>query len=85
MLSAYEYDTLVKSAYLRHVLVETEAMADLVASLYLNGGRFDGADDDDGSTSEDEGGDVLTAGRSDGSTIPVTSGPTVTRASRTKL
>jgi hypothetical protein len=35
-----DYDTIVKSAYLRHVFVETEQMADLIVDLYLSGGRL---------------------------------------------
>ncbi|KAL7522344.1 hypothetical protein ACHAWX_007030 [Stephanocyclus meneghinianus] len=37
-----DYDTIVKSAYLRHVLVETEQMADLIVDVYLSGGRLQG-------------------------------------------
>ncbi|KAL7435096.1 hypothetical protein ACHAXM_004442 [Skeletonema potamos] len=43
-----DYNSLVKSAYLRHILVETEEMADLVMNLYLNGGKGRG---DNGNTS----------------------------------
>jgi hypothetical protein len=34
------YDTLVKSAYLRHILVSSEDMADLIMDIYLKGGQL---------------------------------------------
>lgn len=34
------YDTLVKSAYLRHILVSSEDMADLIMDNYLKGGQL---------------------------------------------
>ena len=49
-----DYNTLVKSAYLRHILVETEEMADLVMNLYLNGGKSEDIDDTTQSTSSYE-------------------------------
>lgn len=51
------YDTLIKSAYLRHILVSSEEMADLIMDIYLKGGKLtttaavadsDNDDDDDG-------------------------------------
>jgi len=35
-----DYHSLVQSAYLRHILVETEEMADLILELYLRGGSI---------------------------------------------
>ena len=35
-----DYHSLVQSAYLRHILVETEEMADLILDLYLRGGSL---------------------------------------------
>ncbi|KAL3782057.1 hypothetical protein HJC23_006285 [Cyclotella cryptica] len=49
-----DYDTIVKAAYLRHVLLETEEMADLIVDLYLSGGRLRGA----GNFVVDEDGDI---------------------------
>lgn len=37
-----DYNAIVKSAYMRHCLVETEEMADLILGLYLGGGSVDG-------------------------------------------
>jgi hypothetical protein len=34
------YDTLVKSAYLRHILVSSEDMANLIMDIYLKGGQL---------------------------------------------
>ena len=42
-----EYDTVVRAAHLRHVLVETEGTADLAMRTYLRGGLV-GDDDDSG-------------------------------------
>jgi len=39
------YDTLVKSAYLRHILVASEEMADLISGVYLKGGSIPGNDE----------------------------------------
>jgi hypothetical protein len=48
-----DYNAIVKSAYVRHCLVETEEMADLILGLYVGGGAVDGEsslvlEDDDG-------------------------------------
>jgi len=50
------YDSLVKSAYLRHVLVSTEEMVDLIMGIYLKGGSLPGNDETYGPTD----GDVFT-------------------------
>jgi hypothetical protein len=50
------YDSLVKSAYLRHVLVSTEEMVDLIMAIYLKGGSLPGNDETYGPTD----GDVFT-------------------------
>ena len=42
------YDTIVKSAYLRHILVSSEEMADLIMDIYLKGGKLTAENDDDG-------------------------------------
>jgi hypothetical protein len=47
------YDSLVKSAYLRHVLVSTEDMLDLIMDIYLKGGSLPGNDKTYGSTDGD--------------------------------
>ena len=39
------YDNLVKSAYLRHILVASNEMADLVLGVYLKGGSIPGNDE----------------------------------------
>jgi hypothetical protein len=39
-----DYDGIVKSAYLRHVLVDTEQMADLILEIYVGGGRLERED-----------------------------------------
>ena len=39
------YDNLVKSAYLRHILVASEEMADLILGVYLKGGSIPGNDE----------------------------------------
>ena len=52
-----DYNSLVKSAYLRHILVETEEMADLVMNLYLNGGKKRDDDDDNKGKDDEEDGD----------------------------
>ena len=36
-----EYNTLVKGAYVRHVVLETKEMADLAIQMYLKGGNHD--------------------------------------------
>ena len=56
-----DYNSIVKSAYLRHILVETEEMADLVMKLYLNGGKVgdDSDDNDNNSAYEKTDGDVF--------------------------
>jgi len=41
-----KYDSLVRSAYCRHVLVETREMADLALKLYLKGGSSSNASDE---------------------------------------
>lgn len=50
------YDSIVKSAYLRHVLVASEEMADLVMDIYIKGGNIPGKDKTYGPTD----GDVFT-------------------------
>ena len=39
------YDSLVKSAYLRHILVASDEMADLILEIYLKGGSLPGNDE----------------------------------------
>ena len=39
------YDNLVKSAYLRHILVASNEMADLILGVYLKGGSVPGNDE----------------------------------------
>ena len=39
------YDSLVKSAYLRHILLSSEEMADLIMDVYLKGGSIPGKDE----------------------------------------
>lgn len=39
------YDSLVKSAYLRHILVASNEMADLLLGVYLKGGSIPGNDE----------------------------------------
>ena len=39
------YDNLVKSAYLRHILVASNEMADLISGVYLKGGSIPGNDE----------------------------------------
>ncbi|KAL7550773.1 hypothetical protein ACHAWF_015066 [Thalassiosira exigua] len=43
--SSNGYDSLVKSAYLRHILVASEEMADLVMDVYMKGGQLPGEDE----------------------------------------
>jgi hypothetical protein len=50
------YDSLVKSAYLRHILVASDEMADLIMDIYLRGGSLPGKDETYGKTD----GDVFT-------------------------
>jgi hypothetical protein len=47
------YDSLVKSAYLRHVLVSTEEMVDLIMDIYLKGGNLPGNNETYGPTDGD--------------------------------
>ena len=47
------YDNLVKSAYLRHILVASEEMADLILGVYLKGGSIPGNDETYMQTDED--------------------------------
>ncbi|KAK1743471.1 tRNA A37 methylthiotransferase [Skeletonema marinoi] len=68
-----DYNSLVNSAYLRHILVETEEMADLVMNLYLNGGKSEGDDNDAAQSSyERTDGDVFSRLATDVSTCPFT-------------
>ncbi|KAL7497373.1 hypothetical protein ACHAWT_006385 [Skeletonema menzelii] len=66
-----DYNSLVKSAYLRHILLETEEMADLVMNLYLNGGKSEDIDNTQ-SSYEKTGGDVFSRLAVDVSTCPFT-------------
>mmetsp|Transcript_3877 Transcript_3877/g.5783 ORF Transcript_3877/g.5783 Transcript_3877/m.5783 type:complete len:761 (-) Transcript_3877:1685-3967(-) len=67
-----DYNSLVNSAYLRHILVETEEMADLVMDLYLNGGKSEGDDNAAQSSYERTDGDVFSRLATDVSTCPFT-------------
>ena len=51
-----DYNSLVKSAYLRHIFVASEEMADLIMDVYLKGGSLPsaGKDDDDDVVVDDE-------------------------------
>ena len=42
-----DYNSLVKSAYLRHILVASEDMADLIMEVYLKGGSLPGKEEEE--------------------------------------
>ncbi|KAL7526425.1 hypothetical protein ACHAXR_001483, partial [Thalassiosira sp. AJA248-18] len=48
-----DYNTLVKSAYLRHILVASEEMADLIMGVYLKGGSLPGNEETYGKSDGD--------------------------------
>ena len=56
------YDTLVRSAYLRHILVASEEMANLIMDVYLKGGNLPDVNDETYSQTD---GDIFTRLASD--------------------
>ena len=59
---SYGYDTLVRSAYLRHILVASEEMANLIMDVYLKGGNLPDINDEIYSQTD---GDIFTRLASD--------------------